>query len=132
MRGHVVWRGMDGILPDFVHASRTLPLLVAALHDRAYRFVAVTPATHRLVNARAENSLAFGMEDVFGWSRPFTDGALDGELFTVASDAGVLAEAGEADRPAWRSLVRAATLGELILLHSAFPTDAADAVFFRP
>ncbi len=124
-------RKMD-VSPDFGPASKTLPRLVAALHDRAYRFVAVTPATHRLVNARAENSWAASTADVFGWSRPFTRGILDEELFAIASDAGILHRAGDAGTPAWRSRLRAATLDTLIVLHSAFPTDAADAVFFGP
>jgi len=105
---------------------------VAALRDRGYRFVAVTPATHRLVNARAENSWAASLADVFGWSRRFTGGVLDADLFAIAAEAGILEPAAGSAMPAWRSRLRAASLDGLLLLHSAFPTDAAEAVFFGP
>lgn len=36
------------------------------------------------------------------------------------------------DQQRWRSLWRVSSLGELLLLHSAFPTLAADAIFFGP
>jgi methylase of polypeptide subunit release factors len=103
-----------------------------ALQARGYRFVAVTPATHRLVNARAKNIWASSMEDVFGWSRPFATAVLDRELFEIAAEACILIPSDECPKPAWRSKLRAATLDGLIFLHSAFPTDAADAVFFGP
>ncbi len=105
---------------------------MAALRDRDYRFVAVTPATHRLVNARIENTWAACTEDVFGWSRKFTGSALDPELFAIAAQAGILEPVAGSAIPAWRSRLRAASLDGLILLHSAFPTDTADAVFFGP
>jgi SAM-dependent methyltransferase len=105
---------------------------VAALRDRAYRFVAVTPSTHRLVNARIENTWAASMEDVFGWNRKFTGSVLDPDLFAIAADAGILQPVAGSPIPAWRSRLRAASLDGLILLHSGFPTDAADAVFFGP
>jgi SAM-dependent methyltransferase len=106
--------------------------LVAALRDRGYRFVAVTPATHRLVNARAENSWAARTEDVFGWNRKFTGGVLDAELFDIAAAAGVLKPVAGSAIPAWHARLRAASLNGFLLLHSAFPTDAADAVFLGP
>jgi len=122
---------------DF-EASRTgsqtagLRDLVEALRDRAYQFVAITPATHRTINARTENVWARGMRDVFGWSRPFTTPVLDPGLFAFAQAAGVLAPLPGQAPKAWRSLVRAATLHDMIFLHSAFPTEAPDAVFFGP
>lgn len=106
--------------------------LVAALRQRAYRFVTVTPATHRSVNARPENFWAHDMHGVFGWSRPFTQGALDPALFHAAQAAGALTQTTEQGIPCWRPQLRAATLHGEIFLHSAFPTEAPNAVFFGP
>jgi methylase of polypeptide subunit release factors len=72
------------------------------------------------------------MRGVFGWSRPFTDGALDRVLFQMANEAGVLTETTQAGQPCWRSTIRAATLYGQIYFHSAFPTDDPGAVFFGP
>jgi methylase of polypeptide subunit release factors len=112
--------------------AASLPSLSAALRQRGYSFVTVTPATHRSVNARQENFWARDMRDVFGWSRPFMPGVLDAGLFHAARDAGVVDEAIAAGEPCWRCDVRAATLKGQIFLHAAFPTDAPDAVFFGP
>ena len=110
--------------------------LAATLRDGGYRFVTPTPATHALVNRRPGNAWARSVEDVFGWSRPFRDGLLAPDLVELMRRADVLARAGEG----WRSLVRLSSLArasassrdDLLFLHSAFPTDAADAVFFGP
>ena len=111
--------------------------LAATLRDGGYRFVTPTPATHALVNRRPGNAWARDVRDVFGWSRPFRDGVLAPGLVELMREADVLAPAGEG----WRSLVRLSSLArdggkgredELLFLHSAFPTDAADAVFFGP
>ncbi len=102
--------------------------LAATLRDGGYRFITPTPATHERVNRRAGNAWARGVEDVFGWSRPFREGVLAPGIVALMEEAGVLARAGED----WRSLVRLSSLGDALFLHSAYPTDAADAVFFGP
>ncbi len=38
----------------------------------------------------------------------------------------------EAHGELWRSRVRWSSLGDLLLVHSAWPTDSSDAVFFGP
>ena len=103
--------------------------LAQALRDREYHFITPTPATHARVNARPGNEWAGGIEDVFGWSRPFRDGRLPESLMALMRDAGVLTSQGDVG---WRSLVRASSLDGLMFLHSAYPTDAADSVFFGP
>ena len=113
--------------------------LAAALRDGGYRFVTPTPATHALVNRRPGNAWARDARDVFGWSRPFRDGVLAPDLVALMREAGVLAPAG-GEGEGWRSLVRLSSLAgsgdrggdDLLFLHSAYPTDAADAVFFGP
>ena len=92
-----------------------------------YRFTTITPLSHARVNARAPEGPA-SLGDIFGWSRPFRARDLPAAMLTLLADAGVLDEAGDA----LRSGVRFSTLGEQLFVHSAFPTDGADAVFFGP
>jgi SAM-dependent methyltransferase len=102
--------------------------LARELGRRGYRFVTPTPLTHARVNARAENRVADNLAGVFGWSRPFKDGLLPPTVHELLNVAGEL-------RPAngyWKSGVRLSSIADHLLLHSAFPTDAANAVFFGP
>lgn len=97
-----------------------------------YRFVTVSPETHRRVNARARaagRGDGESLRDVFGWSRPFALDRLPGRIVELARAAGILEQ--EA-RGLFRSRVRFSTLEGRLFVHSAFPTSAADAVFFGP
>ncbi len=99
-----------------------------ALRTLGYRHTTATPATHARVNARPENARALDVSGVFGWSRPFAREALPAAVFAAAKAAGVL----QRDGDLWRSTVRASTLSDELFLHSAYPTTAAEAVFFGP
>lgn len=99
-----------------------------ALKNRGYRFTAVTPATHTLVNKRPGNEWAAGVEDVFGWSRPFRTEVMPAELMTLMHQADIVKRQGEG----WRCRLRASTMNGALFLHSAYPTDDTDAVFFGP
>ncbi len=109
-------------------AEAGLLRLAKALQDIGYAFVTPTPASHARVNARPGAAWARDLRDVFGWSRPFLDGVLPAEVVAAMQAGEVLATHGAG----WRSLVRASTLEGLLFLHSAYPTAAADAVFFGP
>ncbi len=102
--------------------------LAQAVRDTGYRFTAITPASHARVNARPENDTARDLQGVFGWSRPFRPDVLPPGLPSLMRDARILARHGDNHR----SLVRISSLGEQLFVHSAFPTTAADAVFFGP
>ena len=93
-----------------------------------YHFVTTTPETHRRVNARPGSRWAQHAADALGWSRPFQGGALPASLEQALDDAGLLAP----HDGGWRSTLRLSSLAGLLFLHSAYPTDAADAVFFGP
>jgi SAM-dependent methyltransferase len=98
------------------------------LRDSGYRFITITPASHRRVNARPENAIARNVRDVFGWSRPFAPTLLPTEMMSLLSEANCVASEGEL----LRSTVRFSTRDAMLFVHSAFPTTGSDAVFFGP
>ena len=73
-------------------------------------------------------SSSVSLEDVFGWSRPFLKGQLPEPIVRLLSEADALASSGTL----LRSAVRFSTLGDQLFVHSAFPTEQGDAVFFGP
>ncbi len=103
--------------------------LLSQLSALEYRFTTVTPETHGLVNRRPGNERARTLRDVFGWNRSFSAEILPPGLFELMRAAGACRA--EADG-SWRATCRVASLGHLLFVHSAFPTLAADAVFFGP
>lgn len=114
--------------PEQVQADQALLQLGRRLRADGYRFTCVTPATHACNNAREGSERARTLRDVFGWSRPFAPGLISADELQQLQAAQVLT--GEGDL--LRSTVRWSSLDDLLLVHSAFPTDASDAVFFGP
>jgi methylase of polypeptide subunit release factors len=110
--------------------SRALVELGRALVQLGYQFTTVTPAAHQIVNARAGNTVARSVRDVFGWSRPFEQRVLPMHLFELMRSAEVLERAAGADL--LRSSVRFSTVDGLLFVHSAFPTNSRNAVFLGP
>lgn len=108
-------------------ADRSLVALGRALKNAGYRFTTITPASHARVMARPSNR-APSLIEIFGWSRRFRPDQLDGRFARLAGSAGVL----EPHEGWLKSSVRFSTLGDQLFVHSAYPTDQADAVFFGP
>lgn len=108
--------------------AEALTALLGRLKALGYRFTSVTPATHARVIARSAPA-QIGLRDVFGWNHPFVAEDVGDELIELLRAADALEEEGEGRL---RSRLRAASLGEDLFLHSAFPTEEADAVFFGP
>ena len=102
--------------------------LARAIRSTGYAFTTPTPATHARVNARPGSAWARDLAAVFGWSRPFREDLLPPGLLAMMREAGVLIP-GDAGL---RSSVRLSGLDGLLFVHSAFPTTAADSVFFGP
>lgn len=103
-----------------------LVALGKALRVRGYRYVAVTPATHRRVFDRPSGPA--NLQSIFGWNRPFQRRDLEPDLVELLAAAGALQE----NDSGYRSGVRFASVGELLFAHSSFPTTEPDAVFFGP
>ncbi|MGY4527402.1 methyltransferase [Pseudomonas sp. TE21394] len=114
--------------PRQIQADQALLQLGKRLRADGYRFTCVTPATHARVNARPGAERARTLRDVFGWSRPFLASLVSADELDQLRQAQVLATRGE-----WLvSTVRWSTIENLLLVHSAYPTEASDAVFFGP
>ena len=123
---------MPAPLPPGEHrldeADRALLDLLRNLKSTDYHFVTPTPATQARVLARPERTKARDLRDIFGWSLPFVPDLLPAELRAYLSRSGMLAERDEL----LRSKVRVSGLHSDLYLHSAYPTEAEDSVFFGP
>ncbi len=115
-------------IDDAWESEQGLLRLGSYLRESGYHFTTVTPLTHHYNNQRAANRTALNLRDIFGWSRPFEQATVTEQEFELMCNADILVRQGRM----WRSLVRWSNLGDLLCVHSAYPTDATDAVFFGP
>lgn len=100
--------------------------LLVALEAADYGFVPPTPASHARMMAR--KVAGGGIRDLLGWSRAVLPERLDPGIAAVLQRTGAITDTADG----WRSAVRVARLRGRLFLHSAYPTDGADAVFFGP
>lgn len=112
---------------DMCKQDCALLTLASALQRHDYRFTCITPDTHARVAARRSEGVR-DLRDVFGWSLPFDEDDLPREIVQLLEAADALSR----ENGRLRSLVRFATLGKTLLLHSAWPTTSNDSVFFGP
>jgi len=108
--------------------DEALLALLRRLDERGYAFVTPTPLTHARVVARADRQQARSVRDVLGWSLPFRRGEIDAEIEALLDRAGMLRVEGTM----LHSRVRVSSLHGQLFLHSAYPTNDTDAVFFGP
>lgn len=106
---------------------RALVRLLRLLAERSYRFITPNNGTIRRMRRTAPPG-GRSLRDIFGWSLPFAEGDLDGELREVLEDAGAL----EATADGLRSRLRVSSVEGLLFLHSAYPTTQPDSVFLGP
>ena len=109
-------------------ADAALCALLAEIRTCGYRFTTPTPATHQRYLANRGRDAATSLRDIFGWNLPFAGSTLPPALHAALHRAGVLVASGNL----FRSSVRIASLDDLLLLHSAYPTTQEDAIFFGP
>ncbi len=117
---------MNEVSPNGVEAK--LLQMARSVQSAGYAFTTPTPATHARVNARAGSAWAQDLAGVFGWSRPFREGIVPPEILALMREADVLVSSDAG----LRSAVRLSSLDDLLFMHSAYPTTAADSVFFGP
>lgn len=117
-------------------ATLTHPLYSVgiALQQLKYRFVTPTPTTIARVVGRSGNDAARDLAGIFGWSLPFTEDVASAALLDALRAAGVVeaVQHGDGLTTHFRSTVRVSSIGAQLFFHSAYPTTAADAVFFGP
>lgn len=101
--------------------------LLETLAAQGYAFVTPSPDTHAIVLSREPGRTANDLRDILGWSRPFAPGAFP-KFEDLLARAGLLTTTPEG----LRSEARVSTLDGRLLIHSAYPTKAEDAVFFGP
>jgi methylase of polypeptide subunit release factors len=115
-----------------MHSAEALTALGRALQRRAYRFTTVTPATHARVLARpvnwARSDEPACLREIFGWNRAFEPEQLAPELRELLLATGFWVAQGAL----LQARIRFSTRRELLFVHSGFPTDERDAVFFGP
>jgi len=116
-------------MTDLDPRDRALLELLNWLSLRGYVFIAPTPETHARNLKRRGGETARDVRDALGWSMPFDPATFEPEVVDLLSAAEALEPA---DGGRTRSALRVASLEGLLLLHSAYPTQAADAVFFGP
>ena len=102
--------------------------LLSRLDRAGYDFVPVTPATHERVVARPDKKQASGLRDIFGWSLPFRPELLEPDMLALLRGAELLDTEGGLQR----SRVRVTRIFDRLFVHSAFPTDDPDSIFFGP
>jgi methylase of polypeptide subunit release factors len=113
--------------PDIEPSDQALLELGVHLKRQGYRFTTVSPASHARVYARADAGPR-SLTAILGWNRSFAVDEVTKTDLRRLADAGVLGIVGAM----FRSTVRFSTLGEQLFLHSSFPTEQSDAVFFGP
>lgn len=111
-------------------AAQALRELLVFLQAQDYCFVTPTPLTHRrqFERRRSAGARPGRLDDLFGWNLPFVRAAVAPEVLALMEAAGILAE----DTDGCRSRLRVSRIDDALFLHSAFPTEAATAVFFGP
>lgn len=104
--------------------------LLAEAAACGYQFTTPTPATHQRYLKNRGPDAATSLRDIFGWNLPFYASMVSPALLGAMHGAGVLVASD--GRGLLRSSVRIASLDNMLLFHSAYPTTQADAVFFGP
>ena len=102
--------------------------LLDYLRTQHYRFITITPLTHAHVMARRCGQMGATLRDIFGWNQAFEKHRLPSATLALLDEAGLL----EHDCDDLRSKVRVSSIDDALFLHSAYPTEQEDAVFFGP
>lgn len=104
--------------------------LLTFLKNKHYEFTVITPLTHqRILNRRKKPNIStISLRDIFGWNLPFEANDLESQLFSQLLNTGLIS----LQNGKYISQIRIASLADELFIHSAFPTDEQNAVFFGP
>ena len=108
--------------------SESLAGLLSFLRAQGYAFITPTPETHGRVAARPGSREAEDLRGIFGWSLAFRPDLVPAEVLQPLIDAELVQLSG----PLFKARIRVSSLHGQLFVHSAYPTDAEDAVFFGP
>lgn len=98
------------------------------LQNQHYQFITISPASHTAYLKRSGKTQANDLADIFGWSLPFKSSLLPDFIFRLLLNNQLLTQ----KQNLWCSKIRVSSLGDYLLVHSAYPTADEDAVFFGP
>ena len=128
--------------PERVALEPALSALLTCLSKQNYQFITPSPLTHSRFLAARQGRLGSTLRDVFGWSMPFSCDPGDDPpelpeyLLEQLRQAGIVREIhrfdGSTMARAYQSTVRVSSSEDGLFIHSAYPTDAQDSVFFGP
>lgn len=113
---------------SLTHKQQAMADIGRYLQANNYQFVTVSPQTHQYYFQRHGDRQAITLRDIFGWCLPFSQSLVSNKLWSLMESAGVLEPATDG----WRSSMRWSSLDGYLFAHSAYPTNAGDAVFFGP
>lgn len=113
---------------ELTDADQALLALLRRVAAAGYQFAAPAPSSHRRVLLRRRRQPVRGLEDVFGWNRPFSRTDVEPEILELMEAGGILKRRG--DR--LQSGLRIASLGAQLFWHSGYPPSAKDTVFLGP
>ena len=102
--------------------------LLRYLRAQQYRFITITPLSHAHVIAHRSGQTAATLRDIFGWNMAFEKYLLPTETVAILDEAGLFEHIGER----LRSKIRVSSIDDALFLHSSYPTEQNDAVFFGP
>ncbi len=98
------------------------------LRQDGYCFCTPTPLSHARVLSHNRCGADI-FRDVFGWNRAFAAEQLPARYHDFLADPDLFATEAVGR---YRAVIRFSSLGPLLLAHSGYPTQEADAVFFGP
>lgn len=109
-------------------ADQALVSLLGYLREQDYHFITTTPLTHQRVYSRRQSLPAETLQDIFGWNLPFNKNNMPSALIALMDEAGILLN----EMTLHRSALRVSSIGDTLFIHSGFPTDHENTVFFGP
>lgn len=103
--------------------------LLRYLKQHHYHFTTITPLSHQRILTRRKAQTASSLTDIFGWNLPFDADFLPLDLFALLQTSQYLERYNDQQ---WYSCIRVSSLDQHLVVHSGYPTQDIDAVFFGP